>query len=166
MRAVLGLVSALAFTACAQAGPPAGGASSAMPRLSAANTIELCLNAPGRSGPPESCILDYSADCIALAGELPTAAIREACYTQEREAWMARQSASLAVLMPTLGVERRGLLTDSQDAWADTTRLDCAFVASFHPHDPVAAAQGAQCQAERAAHRALQLDAWAEAYTR
>ena len=166
MRAALVLICGLAFSACAQAAPPGGEASRSMPRLSASDTIELCLTASQNRGQGEACILEYASNCISLAGDLPTAAIRETCYGEEREAWMARQAASLASLVDAMSVERRGLLMESQDAWSAAVQRDCDFVASFYPHAPVAQAQGAQCLAERSAHRALQLRDWVEAYTR
>ncbi|MAK64501.1 MAG: hypothetical protein CMF75_07155 [Maricaulis sp.] len=167
MRAVLSLASILAFSACAQAAPPGAGPSApVMPPLSASDTIEMCLYRERGEGDPGQCVLEYSGNCIALAGELPTAAHRLPCYQAEMQAWDERMEAGLARLAPAMSVERRALLQQSQTAWSEAMQLDCAYMASFHSHEPLAEAQAAECQTRRTAERALLLTQWVQAYTR
>ncbi|WP_203292694.1 lysozyme inhibitor LprI family protein [Maricaulis parjimensis] len=166
MRAVLSLASILAFSACAQAAPPASDSAPAMPQLSASDTIEMCLYRERGEGDPARCVFEYASNCIDLSGDLPTAAIRESCYEAEAEAWSSRMSASLDVLMPAISGERRDVLMQAQQAWVQSTVRDCDFVGSFHPHEPLANAQAAQCRTERTAERALLLRNWVESYSR
>ena len=160
MRAVLGLVSALAFTACAQAGPPTGGASGAMPRLSAMDTIEICLSGQRLEGDMTMCIYRYADQCLSLPGEDGAPADRGRCHMQELLAWGRIQAVALGELEAGLPPARWRELEHVDEAWSIAVGEICHFQAGFHEDEDPAGEENIVCLVRQTALRTIQLIEW------
>jgi uncharacterized protein YecT (DUF1311 family) len=157
---VLASSLALALSACADAqDKPAETA--AMPILSAANTIDACFQRHiDISARRTECVGAYADACMALTegGDTTVGMVR--CLNEEQTAWRRRGLASTEQLYSYLSEDGRAALDVAGRAWSASSDADCQFARHQFEGGTAAALASASCSVERAAERALMLDAW------
>lgn len=147
-----------AAPACASA--PAGGGQGQMPRLSAGDTLAMCLHRHDAIDARHACIGEYARACMTLSegGETTSGMIR--CYDEERAVWDARLDAAYAALQGGLPDVAVTALRDAQRAWIVLRDADCAFRASLNAGGSLAGVEAAVCLMLETAERTLVLQRW------
>ena len=166
LRCVTVSVCLAALPACVHAAPPASGPPAPqgqMPRLSAANTIVMCLQRFDDPAQGRDCPGEYRSACMRLSADGQTDAGMLRCTREELAAWQAQLDSIHTRLSDRLTAEPARNLSEAQQAWAVARDADCVYRASLRDGGSHAQLEQALCQLQAIAERTLLLRRWDEA---
>lgn len=166
LRCVTVSVCLAALPACAHAAPPTSASPAPqgqMPRLSAANTIAMCLQRLDDPAQGRDCPGEYRIACMRLSADGETNAGMLRCTREEVAAWQARLDTTQTQLSARLDPEPARHLSEAQQAWAAMRDADCVYRASLYGDGSHAPLEQALCQLQATADRTLLLRSWDDA---
>jgi uncharacterized protein YecT (DUF1311 family) len=136
----------------------------AMDRLSAYDTIDVCLYRETTPTGRQTCIGEYQAACERLSPNGDTTAGLLQCAAEEYEAWDRWLSDAYRDLREGLPEPSVAQLREAQRSWMAHRDLDCEFMAGLYAGGSLENVERATCQVRKTAERAIEFMRWETAY--